>query len=192
MNAYLKVIQDLAKTLEFFKLIIVLQGENVCANALTALGSKVRDKVKQTIPIHRIDKPSIELASTTPERHHYVNPVHATDDHPTQNSNDNEESSLDWRTPFLAYLANRTLPEEKWEARRLKVKIINYVVMDCVLYRWTANKFLLRCIFGDEVRLLMAETHKGAAGNHSGGRALALKIKSLGFYWPTLVADCEA
>ena len=37
----------------------------------------------------------------------------------------------------------------------------------------------------------MAETHEGAAGNHSGGRALALKVKSLGFYWPTMVADCE-
>lgn len=38
----------------------------------------------------------------------------------------------------------------------------------------------------------MAETHEGAAGNHSGGRALALKVKSLGFYWPTMNADCEA
>ena len=37
----------------------------------------------------------------------------------------------------------------------------------------------------------MEETHEGAAGNHSGGRALSLNVKSLGFYWPTMVANYE-
>ncbi|KAF8048359.1 hypothetical protein N665_2550s0002 [Sinapis alba] len=63
--------------------------------------------------------------------------------------------------------------------------------MDGVLYRWIANKVLFRCIFGNETRLIMAEIHEGVTGNHSGGRASALKVKSLGFYWPTLIADCE-
>ena len=38
----------------------------------------------------------------------------------------------------------------------------------------------------------MAETHEGSAGNHLGGWALALKVKSLGLYWPTMITDCEA
>jgi len=38
----------------------------------------------------------------------------------------------------------------------------------------------------------MAETHEGAGGNHSGGRALAIKVRSLGFFWPTMNADCES
>ena len=61
MDAYLKVVQTLAKDFKFFELTKVPRGENVCANALAALGSRLRDKVKQTIPIHKIDKPSIEL-----------------------------------------------------------------------------------------------------------------------------------
>ncbi|XP_019091135.1 PREDICTED: uncharacterized protein K02A2.6-like [Camelina sativa] len=35
------------------------------------------------------------------------------------------------------------------------------------------------------------EMHEGEGGNHSGGRALALKIKKDGHYWPTMMADCE-
>ncbi|KAF8088100.1 hypothetical protein N665_0553s0001 [Sinapis alba] len=94
MNAYLKVVQDLARKFDFFELIKVPRGENVCIAALAALGSKLHDQVKRTISIHRIDKSSIELASSTPEQHYYMTPVHATDYHPTHNSDDTEESSL--------------------------------------------------------------------------------------------------
>ncbi|XP_048623567.1 uncharacterized protein LOC106413279 [Brassica napus] len=38
----------------------VPRGENVCADALAALGSKLHDQVKRTIPIHKIEKPSID------------------------------------------------------------------------------------------------------------------------------------
>ena len=89
-----------------------------------------------------------------------------------------EELLNDWRTEFIEYLSNGVLPTEKWEARRLKRRSAHYVVLDGALHRWTATKVLLRCISGDETRLVMAETHEGAAGNHSGGRALALKVKS--------------
>lgn len=37
----------------------------------------------------------------------------------------------------------------------------------------------------------MEETHEGDGKNHSGVRALALKIKKDGQYWPTMLADCE-
>ncbi|CAA7040695.1 unnamed protein product [Microthlaspi erraticum] len=37
----------------------------------------------------------------------------------------------------------------------------------------------------------MTETHEGASGNHAGGRSLALKIKKIGYFWPTMVGDCK-
>jgi len=43
-----------------------------------------------------------------------------------------------------------------------------------------------------EAIVIMKETHDRDVGNHSGGRALALKIKKEGHYWPTMLADCEA
>ncbi|KAF8115493.1 hypothetical protein N665_0026s0038 [Sinapis alba] len=98
MDDYLRLVQNLAKEFEFFELIKVPRGENVCADALAALGSKLHDQ----------------------------------------------------------------------------------------------TKVLLRCIAGDETRLVMAQTHEGAARNHSGGQALALKIRNLRFFWPAMNTDCES
>ncbi|XP_013733765.2 uncharacterized protein LOC106437417 [Brassica napus] len=188
MEAYLKVVQTLAKDFEFFELTKVPRGENVCVDALAALGSRLRDQVKRTIPIHKIDNPSIELS---PSELTVVAPIiEATpmDEDPAAEKTE----AADWRTEFINYLVDGNLPPEKWIARRLKTRSAHYIILDGELHRWTATKVLLKCINGEETHLVMAETHEGAAGNHSGGQALALKVKSVGFYWPTMNADCEA
>ncbi|XP_056862178.1 transposon Tf2-1 polyprotein [Raphanus sativus] len=187
MDSYLRIVQDLAKGFEFFELTKVPRGENICADALAALGSKLHDQVKRTIPIHRIEKPSIDqeggtVASVTEA----ASPI---DDSPTMIDDD---QTTDWRLEFINFLAHGTLPTDKWEARRLKRRSAHYVVTEGELHRWTATKVLLKCIHGEQTRLVMAETHEGAAGNHSGGRALALKIKNLGFYWPSMNTDCDS
>ncbi|XP_033139102.1 uncharacterized protein LOC117130186 [Brassica rapa] len=183
MDAYLKLVQSLAAEFEFFELIKVPRGENVCANALAALGSKLRDQVKRTILIHRIEKPSIDILT---DQTLVVAPING----PATPGDDG--FGPDWRTEFIDYLSRGDLPTEKWAARRLKTRSAHYVVLDDELHRWTASKVLLKCIHGDETARVMAETHEGAGGNHSGGRALAIKVRSLGFFWPTMNADCES
>ncbi|XP_033138789.1 uncharacterized protein LOC117129318 [Brassica rapa] len=193
MDAYLRVVQSLAKEFEFFELTKVPRGENVCADALAALGSKLCDQVKRTIPIHRIEKPSIDIST---ESANFV----TTESETTSLSETNDDSEMtdqdqlipDWRTEFIQYLTKGTLPTDKWAARRLKRRSAHYVVMEEELHRVTANKVLLKCIFAEQTQLVMAETHEGAGGNHSGGRSLALKIRNLGFFWPTMNTDCEA
>ena len=188
MDAYLKVVQTLAKDFEFFELTKVPRGENVCADALADLGSRLRNQVKRTIPIHKIDKPSIELS---PSEVTVVAPI--TEAIPKNEDPTAEQiEATDWRTEFINYLVDGKLPPEKWIARRLKTWSAHYVVLDGELHRWTATKVLLKCINGEETHLVITETHEGAAGNHSGRQALALNVKSLGFYWPTMNADCEA
>lgn len=100
MDAYLRIIQTLAKNFEFFELTKVPHGENVCADALAALGSKLHDQVKRTIPIHRIERPSIE---TTPETGPFVAPVSETTQQSVDEPSDIEmpnrnEPLTDWRT----------------------------------------------------------------------------------------------
>ncbi|XP_013699932.2 uncharacterized protein LOC106403669 [Brassica napus] len=167
MDAYLKVVQDLIKKFESFQLTKIPRDENVCADALAVLGSSLRDQVKRTIPIQQIDKPSITLS------HDEIDQVVAID----------TTDAMD---------TNGSLPQNKWEAPRLKTKSANYVLIDGRLHRWTTAKVLLTCLGIEEASLAMAETHEGAAGNLLGGRVLPLKVKSLCFYWPTMIADCEA
>jgi len=182
MDAYLKIVQSLAAEFESFELIKVPRGENICADALAALGSKLHDQVKRTIPIHRIEKPSIDILTDKTLIAQVVEPIAPDDD----------GFGPDWRTEFIDYLSKGELPAEKWAARRLKTRSAHYVVLDDELHRWTASKVLLKCIHGDETARVMAETHEGAGGNHSGGRALVIKVRSLGFFWPTMNADCES
>lgn len=93
------------------------------ADALATLGSKLRDQVKRTIPIHRIEKPSIDALT---DKNAIVAPVA---DHEI------DAAALDWRTEFFDYLNNGKLPTDKWAAHRLKTRSAPYVVMDDELHR---------------------------------------------------------
>ncbi|KAF8049212.1 hypothetical protein N665_2275s0001 [Sinapis alba] len=119
MDAYLRLVQNLANEFEFFEIIKVPRGENVCADALAVLGSKLRDQVKRTIPIHRIEAPRINLSE---ENVFMVAPV--TETQPEEPSTYNQ-ATLDWRTEFIDYLANNELPPWKWAARRLKAATLS-------------------------------------------------------------------
>ena len=157
------------KKFESFQLTRIPRGENVCADALAALGSSPRDQVKQTIPIQQIDRPSITLSH---EESDHVAAIDTTDAMDISESGDRpDDTPPDWRTPFVQFFSDGSLPQNKWEARRLKTKSANYVLIDGRLHRWTSAKVLLTCLGTEEASLAMAETHEGAAGNHSGGRA---------------------
>jgi len=41
----------------------------------------------------------------------------------------------DWRDPIKAYITNGEVSADRWEARRLKAKAANYMMMDGELYR---------------------------------------------------------
>ncbi|XP_010480879.1 PREDICTED: uncharacterized protein LOC104759673 [Camelina sativa] len=98
----------------------------------------------------------------------------------------------DWQTEIIAFIADGIMPKDKWEARRLRVKSAHYTMLDGSLFRWEANGALLICVNTKDVNDIMREVHEGAGGNHSGGRAFALRIRRNGLFWPTMVADCTA
>lgn len=192
MDAYLRLVHDLTKDFEFFELTKVPRGENICTDALAALGSKLHDQVKWTIPIHRIGKPSID---STDEKAPVVLSITDAVREDDASANQPKNDQLQTGAPNLStssLTAYCPLPAKKREARRLKQRSAHYVVMNGELHRWTATKVLHKCIHGEKTGLIMLETHEGAAGNHSRGRALALKVKSLDFYCPTMNTDCES
>ncbi|XP_048611680.1 uncharacterized protein LOC125585976 [Brassica napus] len=140
-------------------------------------------KFFELVKVPRGENPSFDIST---DQTTIIAPIAETDTLVT------DEFGPDWRTEFIDYLSKGELPTEKWAVRRLKTRSAHYVVLDNELHRWTASKVLLKCIHGEETVRVMAETHEGVGGNHSGGRALAIKVRSLGFFWPTMNADCES
>lgn len=127
MDAYLKIVKDLTRDFEFFEITKVPCGENMCVDALAALGSKLHDQVKRTIPIHKIEKPIIsQITEQLAIAGFVTDTMHVDEAEPCAT----EIQLSDWRKEFIAYLSDGKFPTEKWEARRLKRRSAHYVVMD--------------------------------------------------------------
>ncbi|XP_056860130.1 uncharacterized protein LOC130508574, partial [Raphanus sativus] len=97
----------------------------------------------------------------------------------------------DWRIPIAQYILEGKTPPNKWEARKLKALSARYCIIEYVLHKRSVSGPYLKCVHGLVAMRLMKEMHDGSCGNHSGGRALAIRIKRHGYFWPTVIADCE-
>ena len=97
-----------------------------------------------------------------------------------------------WMTPIISYLKDGSLPEGKDEARRLKVRLTRYVLLNDVLYKRGFSQPYLKCLSSNEANYVLREVHKGACRNHSGARSLIHKVICAGYYWPIVQADAKA
>ena len=71
--------------------------------------------------------------------------------------------------PIIAYLKNCELPQEKMEARILRLKAARYMLYDDKLYKKGYLMLLLKCVLPMEVKNIMWEIHEGTCGNHAEG-----------------------
>ncbi|RVW92740.1 Pro-Pol polyprotein [Vitis vinifera] len=60
------------------------------------------------------------------------------------------------------------------------------------LYKRSFTGPYLRCLSHSEAQYVLAELHEGVCENHSGGRSLAHRAHSQGYYWPTMKKDAAA
>ena len=102
------------------------------------------------------------------------------------------EGEENWMTPILLYLKYGRLPEDKDEARRLRIQAAKYVLINVVLYKRGFSQPYLKCLALDELNYVLREVHKVSCGNHSGARALVHKVIHTGYYWPIIQADAKA
>ena len=92
-------------------------------------------------------------------------------------------------TPIIWYLKDNCLPEDKKQARLLRLKAARYILYNNRLYRRGFSTPLLKCVNHIERNYILWEIHKGVYDNHYGGQSLAHKVLRWGHYWPTLRTD---
>ncbi|XP_074271348.1 uncharacterized protein LOC141595282 [Silene latifolia] len=82
------------------------------------------------------------------------------------------------------------LPNDKNEARALKIKAYTYTIINNMLFKKSQAGPYLRCLEPHEAKQVIEDIHDGYCGNHKCGRSLASKVLRTGYFWPTLRADC--
>ncbi|XP_028074143.1 uncharacterized protein LOC114276559 [Camellia sinensis] len=100
------------------------------------------------------------------------------------------ESEEDWQEPFIAYLQHGRLPEDKVKRIEVRRRAIKFILWKDGLYKKSLDGIYMRCIAKELIQEVMAEIHAGVCGAHQSGPKLHMQLKRLGYYWPTMIANC--
>jgi hypothetical protein len=92
----------------------------------------------------------------------------------------------DWRSKIIDYLRN---PSQKL-SRKLRYKLIKYVMLDNQLYYKTIDEVLLKCLNLEDVRVLMGQVHEGVCGAHQAAHKMKWIIRRSGYFRPTML-ECR-
>ena len=96
-----------------------------------------------------------------------------------------------WYADILYVLLNLNTPPglTKTKARLLKLKVVNYFIIDKCLYWKNASGLLLKFLPEFDAEKVKYQFHEGECGGHLYWKTTTNKILRAGFYWPTLFHD---
>ncbi|KAL0462005.1 UNVERIFIED_CONTAM: hypothetical protein Slati_0088100 [Sesamum latifolium] len=151
MIQYLQQIADLKTKFHHFQIIQIPREENVKADFLSKLASNLEDCRTRHITIHYLPEARAPLA---------VQPI---------------TTGEDWKTPIIKWIEEGLLPENQWEAARLKTRATRFIIQEHILYKKSYTHPLLRCLSREEGIHILQEIHSGCYGARVGTRILANK-----------------
>ena len=94
---------------------------------------------------------------------------------------------------IVQYLSTGFPPVEMTtqQKKQLVVRAADFTLIAGQLYKMGPDEILRRCVLEHEKQLILAEAHSGAVGGHYVGKAIAQKILTAGFWWPTIHKDAR-
>jgi hypothetical protein len=113
--------------------------------------------------IQNLRKPSIKLLDPD-------NPEPPSNDQSSAPPRDElmSEQEDDWCKPFIDFILDQLVPDDKAERERITRLSTNYVVIGSDLYRKAASTgILMKCILRSEGLQLLAEIHSDECGCHA-------------------------
>ncbi|XP_071712547.1 uncharacterized protein [Rutidosis leptorrhynchoides] len=168
IQQYLTKAKELIESFKSFDIEHVRRSQNKKADALIKLTSLTFEHLAKEFLVEVLEKKSILEEE--------VNDLIQEDD-------------VTWMTPLQVYLETGKLPEDKNEARKIRIKAPSYKMMNGALYRRSFLTPWLRCIGPKQATVIIQEMHEGICGLHAGPRSVVAKIMRLGYYWPTMHHD---
>ena len=101
----------------------------------------------------------------------------------------NIQDIAEWMKPIIQYIEHGTLPEDKLQARKLRVKAAHYSIHNGELYRRSLSHPWSKCVSPEEGDYVLREIHEGICGAHEAQNTLVWKALLQGYYWPSMSKD---
>ena len=174
MTRYLTKVRDTLQRFTEWTIEKIRKTENGRADALAGIAASLPIKEAILLPIHVQTNPSVTETST-------CNTIETS-----------QADTQEWTNNITEYLRTGTLPGDPKQAHKVRVQAARFTLIGGHLYRQSFTGPYLRCLSHSEAQYVLAELHEGVCGNHSGGRSLAHRAHSQGYYWPTMKDDAAA
>ncbi|GKF18424.1 reverse transcriptase domain-containing protein, partial [Tanacetum coccineum] len=91
-----------------------------------------------------------------------------------------------WMSPIQEYLLSGLLPEDTKEARKIRIQVPQYKLIQGNLYKRSFFTSWLRCIAPPQTGKIIKEIHEGSCGFNAEPRSMVVRIIKQGYYWPLM------
>jgi len=172
MQEYLGQVKRLQTNFESFNLTHISRSVNTHADSLATLATSSAHNLPRMILVEDLARAS--PISGNPARVHQIRKSHC------------------WMDPIKNFLQNDVLPEEKLEADKIRRNAPRFWLSeDHQLYRRSYSGPYLLCVHPEESESLLEELHEGTCGSHTGGRSLAHRALTQGYWWPNMQREAQ-
>ena len=158
------------------KITQVGRSQNKHTDSLATLASSSIENIPRLVKIELIEEPSIEM--TNDDKLAGVEVAMTSKADPC------------WMNPIINYIAEEKFPDNEKEAKKIRRVASRYwLSVDCKLYRRSFAGPYLLCLYPKKVKELLTKLHDRVCGGHVGGRSLAHRAMTQGFWWPQMQKD---
>uniref|UniRef100_A0A2N9HPS3 RNase H type-1 domain-containing protein n=1 Tax=Fagus sylvatica TaxID=28930 RepID=A0A2N9HPS3_FAGSY len=170
MMTYLSITKSLLSKFESVQVEQVRREYNSHADILAKLATALESDLHRSVTVEVLSAPSTLIDT--------VDRVCGTNMEPS------------WMDPLIAYLRDNCLPQDPKAANVIKRKAPRYwLSKEGNLYKRSFSGPYLLCVHPSLVDDLLYEIHEGICGSHTGGRSLAHRAMSQGYWWPFMQSD---
>ena len=87
--------------------------------------------------------------------------------------------------PLVLFLKKDILPDDKTKANKIRRNASRFWLFeDQKLYKRSFSRPYLLCVHLEASKLILEGLHEGICGSHMGGRSLAHRAITQGYWWP--------
>ena len=135
MKMYLQQVREFVKKFDKFTLIYIPRSQNGQADSLEKLASSAETSAARDIIWDVLPNPNINFMVNTIDR------------------------SETWMEPYIRYLQNQPLPQDKSQAKLLQKKVGWFELHEGTLYKKSYTHPLLKCVSPKEGNYILREIH---------------------------------